>query len=141
MNNKVEQKAIIEGLFTLDADKPRLIGSKCESCGTYFFPEIISCVNPNCRHGKVQRAHFGGRGKLFSFTIQYYAPPPPFKGPDPFVPYGIGFVEFPENIRVLGMLTEADPAILKVGMEVELVLGKLYEEDGKEVVTWKFRPI
>ncbi len=80
------------------------------------------------------------RGKLWSYTVQYY-PPPPFRAPEPFVPFGIGLIELPEKIRVLGMLTESDPDKLKIGMEVELVLDKLYEDNGKEVITWKFRPI
>ena len=47
----------------------------------------------------------------------------------------------PEKIRVAGILTESDPEKLKIGMDVELVLGKAYEENGKEVVTWKFKPV
>ncbi len=135
------QVPVIEGLFTLDKDEPRLIGSKCESCGTYFFPETISCSNPSCRHKKVKRSYLSRQGKLFSYTIQYYPPPPPFKVEEPFVPFGIGLVELPEKIRVLGMLMQEDTARLKIGIAVELVLDKLYQEEGKEVVTWKFKAV
>ncbi len=39
----------IEGWFTLDADDPRLLGSRCRSCQTYFFPrETVFCRNPRC---------------------------------------------------------------------------------------------
>lgn len=140
-NPNLERAPVIEGLFTLDPEEPKLIGSKCTSCGTYFFPETVSCSNPECKEKKVERAFLSRRGKLWSYTIQCYPPPPPFKAPEPFVPFGIGLIELPERIRVLGMLTESDPDKLKIGMEVELVLGKLYEENGKEVVTWKFRPV
>lgn len=135
----LERTPVIEGLFTLDAEEPRLIGSKCKSCGTYFFPESISCGNPECKKKEIERAFLSRGGKLWSFTVQYYPPPPPFKASEPFVPYGIGVVELPENIRVIGMLSESDPEKLKIGMEVELFLDKMYEENGKEVVTWKFR--
>ena len=137
----LERNPVIEGLFTLDPKEPRLIGSKCTSCGTYFFPETVSCSNPVCKEKKVEQAFLSRRGKLWSYTIQYYPPPPPFKAPEPFVPFGIGLIELPEKIRVLGMLTESDPDKLKIGMEVELVLEKLYEDNGKEVITWKFRPV
>jgi uncharacterized OB-fold protein len=136
-----EKTPVIEGLFTLDPEEPRLIGSKCTSCGTYYFPQTISCSNPDCNEKKVEQAFLSRRGKLWSFTVQYYPPPPPFKAQEPFVPYGIGVVELPEEIRVAGMLTESDPEKLKIGMEMELLLDKLYEEDGEEWVTWKFRPV
>lgn len=73
----LERNPVIEGLFTLDPEEPRLIGSKCTSCGTYFFPETVSCSNPVCKEKKVEQAFLSRRGKLWSYTIQYY-PPPPF---------------------------------------------------------------
>jgi uncharacterized OB-fold protein len=136
-----ERIPVIEGLFSLDPEEPKLIGSKCTSCGTYFFPETISCSNPNCKDKKVERAFLSRRGKLWSYTIQHYPPPPPFKASEPFVPYGIGVVELPENIRVAGMLSESDPKKLRIGMDLELFLDKIYEEDGRDIVTWKFRPV
>ena len=136
-----ERIPVIEGLFTLDPEEPRLIGSKCTSCGTYYFPQTISCSNPECNEKEVEEALLSRRGKLWSFTVQYYPPPPPFIAQEPFVPYGIGVVELPEEIRVAGMLTESDPEKLKIGMEVELLLDEAYEEEGREAVTWKFRPL
>ena len=136
-----EKIPVIEGLFTLDPEEPKLIGSRCTSCGTYYFPKTISCSNPDCNEKKVEEALLSRRGKLWSFTIQHYLPPPPFKAQEPFVPFGIGVVELPEGIRVAGTLTESDPEKLKIGMELELLLEKAYEEDEKEVVTWKFRPV
>ncbi|GAG11027.1 unnamed protein product, partial [marine sediment metagenome] len=38
--------------------------------------------------------------------------------------------------------TDCDPALLKIGDEVELVIDVVYEEEsGKEVLGWKFRPV
>ena len=136
-----EKIPVIDGLFTLDEKEPRLIASKCKSCGTYYFPETVSCCNPECDNKEVERAHLSKRGKLWSYTVQYYPPPPPFKAPESFIPYGIGVVELAENIRVAGILTESDPEKLKVGMDVELILEQMYEEEGKEFMTWKFRPV
>jgi uncharacterized OB-fold protein len=135
------QIPVIEALFTLDPKEPQRSGTPFTSCGTTFFPQTISCSNPGCREKKVGPCHLSRRGKIWAYAVQYYPPPPPFKVPDPFVPCGIGHIELPEKMRVLGMLTEADPKKLKIGMEVELVLEKMYEENGKEVVTWKFRPV
>ena len=57
-------------------------------------------------------------------------------------PFGIGIIELPEGIKVLSMLTTSDPNALKIGMNMELLIEKMYEdEDGNERLTWKFRPI
>jgi hypothetical protein len=80
-------------------------------------------------------------GTIYSFTVQYYPPPPPFNVADPFVPYAIGLVELPEGIRVLGMVETDDPEGLKVGATVDLKLAKLgVDETGRDMVTWRFRP-
>ena len=142
MSAKVtESIPVIDGLFTWPADKPQLIGTRCLCCGTYFFPKSFSCNNPRCKEKKLEEVLLSPRGKLYSYTIQYYPPPPPFKFEEPFSPYAIGLIELPEGIRVLGMLTGCQFEELKIGMEVEMVVEKLYQEGGKEVVTWKFKPV
>ncbi|HET9476346.1 MAG TPA: OB-fold domain-containing protein [Dehalococcoidia bacterium] len=82
------------------------------------------------------------RGTLWSYTVQYYKPPPPAQFDDPFVSYGVGLIDLPEGIRVLSMMSSGQPEELKIGSEVELVLEALYHnDDGDEVITWKFRPV
>ena len=66
-------------------------------------------------------------------------PGPYYRGP---VPYGIGFVELPEGVRVQTLFTGGNPEVFKVGDEVELVIEKLYDDDeGNELITYKFRPV
>ena len=91
-----------EGLFTQSSDKPQLIGGRCKSCGTYFFPKYYVMHKPGCKERQVEEVLLSRRGKLDSYTIQYYSPPPPFISPDPFVPYAIGWVALPEGIAVPG---------------------------------------
>ena len=57
------------------------------------------------------------------------------------VPYAIGFVELPEGIRVETLFAGCNLEDLKVGMEVEMLIDKLHEEeDGTEVYCYKFKP-
>ena len=136
-----KQVPVVDGIFTFPPDGPNLIGTKCVSCGTYYIPRSLSCRNPNCEEKKVEDAILSRRGKLYSYTIQYYPPPPPFKM-EPFEPYGIGLIEFPEGIRVMGMLTGCKLEDIKIGMDVEMVIEKLYQnEQGDDVVTFKFKPM
>lgn len=140
MTTSTTRKPIVEGVFTETADGPRLIGTRCRACGTPHFPRSPVCRNPACNSADVEDAHLGPNGTLWSFTIQHYKPPAPMRFDDPFVPYGIGLVDLPEGLRVLTMMSAPDPAKLKIGMPVELVIEALYHaDDGSEVTTWKFR--
>lgn len=131
---------VVEGVFADTPDGPRLIGSRCTACGTPHFPRTPVCRNPGCGSSDVEDLLLGPEGELWSFTIQHYKPPPPMRFDDPFIPYAIGLVDLPEGLRVLTMMSAPDPAQLRIGMKVELVLEPLYHDDsGNEVVTWKFR--
>jgi uncharacterized OB-fold protein len=133
---------VAEGLFSETADGPRLLGSRCASCGTPYFPRSAVCHNPECRESKMEEASFGPRGTLWSCAIQNYPPPAPARYEEPYQPYALGMVDMPEGLRVLGRISTDDPQSVPVGAEVELVLERLYvDEDGDEVITWKFRPL
>jgi len=84
------------------------------------------------------------RGRLWAWTTQNFPPPsPPYAGPTgkDFVPFGLGYVELGDEVKVETRLTEADPESLKTGMEMELVLIPLRTDDeGNEVVTFAFQP-
>jgi uncharacterized OB-fold protein len=58
------------------------------------------------------------------------------------VPYGVGYVELPGEVKVETRLTEADPDRLQQGMEMELVVVPFRTDDkGDEIVTFAFRPV
>ena len=139
----VQQKPCLEGWFTMPPEEIQLIGSRCQSCGHYFFPKAKTCRNPNCEKTKpLEPVKFSRKGKLFAFTVNHYPPPPPFHQPDPFVPFAVVSVELPEGIKVGGQVpTDVNIDKLQVGMDMELSREVLYkEEDGTEVVCWMFRP-
>ncbi len=131
---------VAEGLFAETANGPRLLGSKCASCDTPYFPKAAICHNPNCNDSKLEDAEFGPHGKLWSFTVQVYPPPPPAKYDEPFEPYALGLVDMTEGLRVLAKVSTDDFTSVKVGANVELVIEKLYTNaEGNEVTTFKFR--
>ncbi len=133
----------IDGLITWPSDDPHLIASKCQACGNIRFPSGKTCNNPSCkdRHSVIE-VDLSKKGKVFTYMVQHYQPPPPFKITPPFKPFGVGLVELPEGIRVLGMITGCDVNDIKIGMEVEMVVEKLYEdEQGNDVVTWKWKKV
>ena len=46
-----------------------------------------------------------------------------------------------EKVRVFSQLEVPKDKPLKIGMEMELIMGKLWEEDGKDVFGYKFKPV
>jgi enoyl-CoA hydratase len=131
-----KQVPIEQGLLSWSSGVPRLIASKCKSCGTYSFPASYSCPNPECNTKDVEEVLLSTHGKLASYTIQHYAPP--IFRMDNFRPFAIGLVELPEGINVLSILTTTEN--LKIGMDLEMVTRPLYTEGDTEVVTWMFKP-
>ncbi len=100
-------------------DRPRLLGSRCTRCGTVTFPVQGSC--PRCTSTEVERCELATRGTLWTWTIQGFPPKDPYPvAPDDFVPYGVGYVELPGEVRVEARLTTADPERLRIGMPMRL---------------------
>jgi uncharacterized OB-fold protein len=134
----------VEGWFTMDPSTPALLGTRCTTCGTYFFPrETRFCRNPACDGTELEEVPLSRRGKVWSFTDNRYQPPAPYMSSDPFDPYAIAAVELAEEkMVVLGQLA-AGAAIdtLRVGQEVEVVLDTLYEDDDNTYVVWKWQPV
>jgi uncharacterized protein len=135
--------AAIEGWYTLD-DPPHLIGSRCLTCGTYFFPRQGSfCRNPACAGVTFEEVKLSRTGRVWSYTNACYQPPPPFVAAVPFVPFAIAAVELAaERMIVLGQVSAGtEVADLAVGMEMELVLEPLYTEGTQEKLIWKWKPM
>ena len=139
-----ERVPALDGWFTLDEAKPHLLGSKCTQCGTYYFPRQKNfCKNPACDSETFDEVKLSRTGKVWSFTDACYQPPEPFVSPEPFVPYTIAAVELAEEkMIVLGQVVDGvNVSDLKAGMEMELVLAPLFEDDQSVKLTWKWQPI
>ena len=134
---------IQEGLFEGPPESPRLVASRCRACGELSFPAQDAC--PSCTAREAETVRLSRRGTLWTWTVQRFPPPvPPYAGsPDreTYRPFGVGYVELPEGIRVEGRLTESDPEKLEIGMQMELVLETFTDAGGGERTTFAFRPV
>lgn len=119
-------------------EKPRLVGSQCTVCKEIYFPRKKKGWCLRCHKKTLEEVKLSNRGKIASFTIVEQAPAGGFyKGP---VPYAFGFVDLTDQVRLKSLFTN-DLSKLKVGLDVELVIDTLYEdEQGNEVITFKFQP-
>jgi len=137
-----QRRHVVPGAFAETPNGARLLGSRCAGCGACFFPRSPACRNPGCTDKHIEDVELSPRGTLWTYTVQYYKPPPPARLDEPFTPYGIGLVDLPEGIRIMGMISSDDPESLKIGQEMELVIETLHhDDDGSEVLTWKWRAV
>lgn len=133
----------IDGWLTTDESNPQLLGYLDRESGTYFFPKDVEISHaPGHADAELEEVALSNRGKLWSYTTNHYKPPEPYVAPDPFEPYTVAAVELnKERMVVLGQLADGfAPEDLEVGMEMELVLGTLYEDDENEYLVWKWKP-
>lgn len=137
--------SIGDGLFTDTAAGPRLLGGRCDSCGTVTFPPQSGC--PRCFTDEMEPIELSDHGTLWTFTTQGFppkaAPEGAYIGPlDPFEPYAVGYVELEGHCKVEARLTEPDPSKLRVGQRMRLVLVPIANDDGgREIVTFAFEPV
>ena len=127
------------GYFTVPDDPavpPRLLGTRCEDCGEHFFPRRAVCAK--CLSERTTDVELGPRGTLYSYTFVHF----PLFGSMrvEHVGYGVGQVDLPEGPRVQLPLAGKQEDY-RVGMTLEAELEPLREEDGREIVIVRFRPV
>jgi len=117
-----------------NGDPPYLTAFRCESCGKVWFPRLPVCAN--CWHEKLEKIPINRKGKLYSYTVMRIGPPT-IKPP-----YIVGFVDFPEGLRVCAQI-ESDPDKLQCDMEMEVITGIIRQDDasGKPILSYKFKPV
>jgi len=130
---------IEEGFFRIPDDPaapPRLLGSRCPSCGEVFFPRRRVCAK--CLHEGTEDMELSTRGTIHTWT---YCHVPLFAKLDADVAgYGVAQVDLPEGPRVQSILS-GGPNDFAIGMEVEIDLETLRQNsDGDDVVIYRFRP-
>jgi uncharacterized OB-fold protein len=126
-----EKVWIREGIVTEGPEGETLAGNQCKSCGQVFFPKAEQ-VCLNCLEGPLEDLALSRKGALCSYTVVHM----PASGFQP--PYAVGFVDLPEGVRVFTPLEMEEGKPFKEGMEMELRVGTLWEEEEKEVMGFKF---
>lgn len=131
MNDQAE--IFMSDLFSM-TPKPHLIAGRCKACGFFTFPKYLAC--PKCFSDDIEDAPLSPKGVLHSFTIVRRSLP------DYPVPYALGLVDFPEDVRVMAQIETGNPEELKIGMEMGITVGTIRKgKDGKDIKSYKFRPV
>lgn len=110
-----------------------LLGSKCRSCGAHFFPVREACAG--CLGQDLETVRFSTEGTLYTYSVVRQSTPA-FE-----VPYALGYVDFPEGVRIMGQLAGVDFDKITIGMPMALALEPFGEdEEGNPLTGYRFRP-
>jgi uncharacterized OB-fold protein len=127
------------GYFTVPDDPavpPKLLGTRCQDCGEHFFPRRAVCAK--CLSERTVDVEMGPRGTLYSYTFVHF----PLFGSTrvEHIGYGVGQVDLPEGPRVQLPLAGKQEDY-RVGMALEAELDPMREENGRDIVIIRFRPV
>lgn len=115
-----------------------LIGTKCNSCDSVFFPPRSVC--PKCRRiGKLESYQLSGKGKIVSYT-HVRVPPEGFEDE---TPYPLAIIELEEGPRITGQITDSELDEVEIGNKVEATFRHVGEEGDEGIIYYgyKFRLI
>ena len=133
-----EAVAVDDTLWADGPDGPQLLGAREKATGQIVFPARPG----NDRYETVPLAR---EGTLWTWTVQRFLPGGLYQGPGDarsFVPYAVGYVELPGQVRVEARLTESDPSKLKIGMTMRLVVEAFAKDaEGRDLLTYAFAPV
>jgi uncharacterized OB-fold protein len=79
-----------------ESGRAQLIGSRCLVCDVRISPPVAIC--PNCLSEALEIEEQPRTGVLYTFTLVRVGPPTLFR------PFGIGYVDLPNGVRVLAHL-------------------------------------
>lgn len=115
-------------------ERYRMEGTKCESCGNYFFPTRLFC--PYCRRkGKIVPHKMEGKGKVYSYTIVHSAQ----EGFKNIVPYVIAIVRLDEGPKVMGQVRGLEPGEISIGMPVKAVFRKMGQDGEAGIIHYSYK--
>lgn len=141
VTEKKKQVPVLSGVWTKSTsrEKPSLIGSKCPYCGEIYFPRKNNSHCVHCQKDGLKDIKLSRRGKINTFTVIMQQPGGGYyHGP---VPYAMGIVELPEGVYIPALLKADKFDNLSVGMDVELIVEKIWEDEMMELIGYKFQPI
>jgi uncharacterized OB-fold protein len=128
-----DPRFVAPDLVSIDAHGvPHLTGGRCRACNARSFPRAPVCTN--CLSEDIEAYTVGNRGTLYSYSIVHQAP----KGWA--VPYALGYVDLPDDVRVLAHLDVAASAV-KIDMPMKLAVGVVgADAAGNPLVSYTFVP-
>ncbi|PYT08892.1 MAG: 3-hydroxy-3-methylglutaryl CoA synthase [Acidobacteria bacterium] len=112
----------------------RLHGYRCLNCGKVQYPHQRVCISCQSKDSFESIRLSDKRATLFTFTVD-------FLNADPDPPSVMTVVDFDGGGRGYLMMTDRNPADVKIDQPVEMTFRRMYEAEGFTNYYWKCRPV
>jgi 3-hydroxy-3-methylglutaryl CoA synthase len=112
----------------------RFYGYRCLQCGKVQYPRQRLCIACQTKDNFESLRLADKHARLFTFTVD-------FLNADADPPSVMTVVDFDGGGRAFLMMTDRNPAEVKIDQEVEMTFRKLYDAEGFSQYYWKCRPI
>lgn len=133
------ERPVSNDLFTEVDGRTRLLGSRCADCSVTTFPTAFGC--PRCTGDRMKPVALAEEGTVWSWTVQRFRPKSPYRGPDEFTPYGVGYVHLGDVIVESVLLGDAT-AGYEIGSPVRMrIVPAWTEDDGTTVLSYAFEVV
>lgn len=118
----------------------KLIGRKCVECGKILFPPRNFC--DACGGKNFSDFRLSGEGEVITNTIiaRGAAPPEFIDLQKKTGSFAVVIVKLSEGPTIIAQMTDCNPNDVAIGMKVESVIRKIYEQEGVIRYGFKFRP-
>jgi uncharacterized OB-fold protein len=126
--------AIPHSLTVDEKNLAHIVAGQCKACNQTMFPKALVC--PKCMDEEILPFLLRDGGVLYSYSKLHLAR----KGWQ--VPYVIGYVDFPQGVRVMGPIDTNGPHPPRCGARVRVDVGTLRTGvDGIDYLSHCFVPI
>ncbi len=140
MNVAASGRPIADDLIDVTPEGPRLVAGRHRESGRVVFP-----LPKDAEGAQFDRIHLNVEGALWTWTVQRFAPKPPFIGqtaPEHFQPYAVGYVELPGETIVETRIVAKGFHNLRVGARMRLTLETIaIGPEGAPIYTYAFEPV
>jgi uncharacterized OB-fold protein len=117
--------------FWAAAKERKFLIRHCNLCRrNHFYPRHYC---PHCWSDNCEWRPASGHGRIYSYTVVHHNEAAPFRD---MLPYIVALIDLEEGVRVTSNIVECTPAVVHVGMPVEVVFEHLTDE----VTLPQFRP-
>ena len=112
----------------------RFHGHRCLTCGKVQYPAQRVCITCQSKDHFETVKLANKKARLFTYTIDFLN-----ANPDP--PTVMTIIDFEGGGRAYLMMTDRNPADVKIEQEVEMAFRRLYDAEGFSQYYWKCRPL
>ena len=112
----------------------RLHGYRCLNCGKIQYPSQRVCISCQTKDNFESVRLADKNATLFTFTLDYL-------NADPDPPSVMSVIDFDGGGRAFLMMTDRNPAEVRIDQQVEMTFRRMYEAEGFTNYYWKCRPL